>query len=91
VGLICYALGVVCVYLPMKVNEEVCRGMVAKYTMIPKSMNFCMTVFNGTQCYENGSYYKYPYGKEWDSFIKSLPGEPGNDSGNQVDDRHNET
>ena len=79
------------VYLPMKVNEETCARMARDYTLIPKSQSFCMTVFNGTRCYENGSYYTYPYGKEWETFIRSLSAEAGNDSGNQVNDSHDES
>jgi hypothetical protein len=89
--MLCYLIGVLCVYLPMKVNEETCSRMYRDYTMIPKSMNFCIQTWNGSQCYENGSYFKYAYGKEWETFIRSLSAEAGNDSGYQVDYGYNES
>jgi hypothetical protein len=78
------------VYIPMKVNEETCSRMAREYTMIPKFQNFCIQTWNGSRCYENGSYYKYAYGKEWETFIRSLSAESGNDTAHHVNDSHNE-
>jgi hypothetical protein len=78
---ICFFLGCATVYIPTEVNSTVCQNMMRDNTMIPKYYSFDVRMFNYTRHYENGSYFDYPYGKDWNDYIALLSREAGNHTG----------
>jgi hypothetical protein len=84
IGTLCYFLGVVMVYSMMKTNEEICAKAMGDNVLLPKYYTFDVRMFNVTHHYENGSYFDYPYGKDWADYVASLSAEAGNDTRHNV-------
>lgn len=70
--MLCYAAGVLTVYIPTEINSQVCARAFSENTLIPKWYSFDVKMFNTIRHYENGSYFDYPYGKEWEDYLASI-------------------